>query len=248
MRFFKCFSRAAKPIQSDPLQPDRVEFNQYKLAVEQCKKTFEDFETALNHLNPMHDDFNRRLTIFFEQGPGEIHDRVICETNSLARIKESFKEAKEEYFSLKSRSERVYEEILTIERKLNDRDKAYSDKMYYDRKVEHLNQKESLIGTAKMDRNLKKKATASNRWGELDALTSKDLRRIMDERFVTIEELVTLHIVHLRKYYALIDSKLTEVVNAHSVLVAHESGGGGSKSAVGSIKLNETHSSQTISA
>lgn len=221
----KCFRRTEK-MQSDLLALDRTEFDRFKLTVEQCKKTIEDFEDALSHLNPMHDDFGRRLVLFYEAAPAEVRDRVLLDTNAVTRIKESFKEAKEEYFTLKEQLHRVYQELLLVGLNLDQRDLAYSEKIHYDKKLEAMKSNDKLMGTKKMDRNLKKRATASNQWIELDAMTSKELKRIMDSRFATIEEIVSMHVLHLRKYFLLIHSKLTSPLPGLAVPESTEETGG----------------------
>ena len=195
------------------LHIDRTELDKYKQTLSLIKRTFEAHETALALLNPMHDEFKRRLGSMCTAPMADVQKptakNIVTQAFILAKTTQAaLEESKIDYLLVRHRLERLEGEVSSLEAKMVERMKAWSVKCHYEIKLTKLRRNDHSAGSEKMDRNLGKMSNADNQWTELDSMVRGELKRIIDDRFNAIEQVNALHIAHLKKYYGLIVTKL----------------------------------------
>ena len=195
-----CFGSKYK-LANDHLGQMREELARYKKSLEVIRRTVETLELNLAHLKPAHDELLRNLDRMFPHD-GALGDRVIHQATILTNhVKWAFDESKPDYLAMKQKLDKLQAEIAHCEQQLAERDKAYSPKVHYEKKMERLRARSSMAGTEKIDRNLRKQSAAANKWQELDENTTKELERLLEHRFESVAEVVDMHARRLITYY-----------------------------------------------
>jgi hypothetical protein len=209
-----CFGEKYK-MEMDHLAPQREELAKFKKTLEVLKRTVETFEINLAHLKPAHDELSRNIEKSYPQHVHEtlLGERVFRQVDLLSNhVKLAFDNTKPEYLLMKAKLDRITTDITHCENRLKDRDKAYSPKVHYEKKLALMKARSSLAGGEKIDRNLRKHSAAANKWQELDENTSKELHRLLEDRYVVIAQLVDMHSRHLVAFYDICLDQLPPVI------------------------------------
>jgi hypothetical protein len=187
----------------DPIIREKIEYEKFKQTVAMLRKMIENYHTELAKLNPMHDEFIRHLNKFTEgTTDASQRERILRDAEITGGVKTAFESSKTQYQDLVVTMDRLQVEMANLDSKLKERDAASIKRNHYMKKVDKIKARESMVGSPKMERNLKKYAEADAKYDDIDSFTCRELRRFMDQRFSFVEQVVHEHTEQLRKYYA----------------------------------------------
>jgi hypothetical protein len=188
--------------EEDPIKREKQDYEKFKQTVGMLRKMIESYHTELAKLNPLHEDFIRYLDRFTEGVEEGQRGRILKEADVTGGIKSAFDSSKTMYQDLIMIMDRLQVEMANLDSKLKERDIAAKKRGHYAKKVEYMKQRESMTGSPKMERNLKKFAEADAKFDDIDSFAVRELHRFMEHRFNFVEKVVQHHTDQLRKYYS----------------------------------------------
>ena len=187
--------------EDDPILREKMEYERFKQTVGMLRTVIQAFRTELSKLNPMHEEYVRQLKKFTEPIEAAQRERIMKDAEITSGIKTAFDSSKIMYQDLVMTMDRLQVEMANLDAKLKEREVASIKRNRYMKKVEQMKQRESMTGSPKLERNLKKFAEADAKFDDIDSFTCRELHRFMEQRFSFIEKVVHDHSEQLRVYY-----------------------------------------------